>query len=49
MCIRDRSSFTIKTDDGQELSFLKDNCPIEEGALAGDSGDKVTCLLYTSI
>ena len=39
------SSFTIKTDDGQELSFLKDNCPIEEGALAGDSGD---CLLYTS-
>ena len=36
------SSFTIKTDDGQELSFLKDNCPIEEGALAGDSGDKVT-------
>lgn len=24
------SSFTIKTDDGQELSFLKDNCPIEE-------------------
>ena len=35
------SSFSMKTDDGQELSFLKDNCPIEDGALAGDSGDKV--------
>lgn len=35
------SSFTVKTDDGRELSFLKDNCPIEDGALAGDSGDEV--------
>ena len=42
------SSFTIKTDDGQELSFLKDNCPIEEGALAGDSGDKVTVTYVNS-
>ena len=42
------SSFTMKTDDGQELSFLKDNCPIEEGALAGDSGDKVTVTYVNS-
>ena len=42
------SSFTIKTDDGQELSFLKDNCPIEEGAPAGDSGDKVTVTYVNS-
>ena len=42
------SSFTIKTDDGQELSFLKDNCPIEEGVLAGDSGDKVTVTYVNS-
>ena len=42
------SSFTIKTDDGQELSFLKDNCPIEEGALAGVSGDKVTVTYVNS-
>ena len=42
------SSFTMKTDDGQELSFLKDNCPIEEGALAGDSADKVTVTYVNS-
>lgn len=42
------SSFTMKTDDGQELSFLKDNCPIEEGALAGDSGDKVSVTYVNS-
>ena len=35
------SSFSMKTDDGQELSFMKDNCPMEDGALSGDSGDKV--------
>ena len=42
------SILTMKTDDGQELSFLKDNCPIEEGALAGDSGDKVTVTYVNS-
>ena len=42
------SSFTMKTDDGQELSFLKDNCPIEDGALAGDSGDKVSVTYVNS-
>ncbi|MCB7318860.1 hypothetical protein [Lacrimispora sp. 210928-DFI.3.58] len=35
------STFTLKTEGGQELSFMKDNCPIEEGALNRDSGDQV--------
>lgn len=35
------SSFTIKTQDGQELGFLKDNCPIGEGVLGADSGEEV--------
>ena len=42
------SSFTIKTDDGQELSFLKDNCPIEDGALSEDSGDSIWVTYVTS-
>ena len=42
------SSFTMETDDGQELSFLKDNCPIEDGALAGDSGDKLSVTYVNS-
>ena len=35
------STFSMKTEDGRELSFMKANCPIEEGALAADSGDAV--------
>lgn len=35
------SSFVVKTEDGTEISFMKDNCPIEDGALAADSGDVV--------
>lgn len=35
------STFVMETEDGRELSFLKDNCPTEEGALSGDSGDKL--------
>ena len=42
------SSFTMKTDDGQELSFLKDNCPIEDWSLAGDSGDEVSVTYVNS-
>ena len=42
------SSFSMKTEDGRELSFLKDNCPVEEGALAGDSGDKVEITYVSS-
>ena len=38
----------MKTDDGQELSFLKDNCPIEDGSLAGDSGDEVSVTYVNS-
>lgn len=36
------SSFTITTEDGRELSFRKNNCPVEDGALQNDSGDQVT-------
>lgn len=35
------STFSMKTEDGRELSFMKDNCPMEDGALVGDSGDQV--------
>lgn len=42
------SSFSMKTDDGRELSFLKDNCPMEDGALAGDSGDQVAVTYVNS-
>lgn len=42
------STFAIKTEDGRELSFLKDNCLVEEGALAGDSGDKVIVVYVNS-
>lgn len=42
------SSFAMKTADGRELSFLKDNCPIEDGALSGDSGDLVRVTYVTS-
>lgn len=35
------STFVLKTEDGRELSFLKDNCPMEEGALSADSGDRI--------
>ena len=42
------SSFTMKTDEGHELQLLKDNCPIEEGALSQDSGDRITVVYVTS-
>ena len=42
------SSFSMETEDGRELSFVKDNCPMEEGALAGDSGDKVEVTYVSS-
>lgn len=42
------STFTVETEDGESLSFLKDNCPMEEGALAGDSGDKVQVIYVSS-
>lgn len=42
------SSFAIETEDKRELSFLKDNCPIEDGALGADSGDRVTVTYVNS-
>ena len=42
------SSFAMKTADGRELSFLKDNCPIEDGALSEDSGDLIWVTYVTS-
>lgn len=42
------SSFTMKTDEGHELQLLKDNCPMEDGALSQDSGDRVTVVYVTS-
>lgn len=42
------SSFTMKTDEGHELSLIKGNCPMEEGALSQDSGDVVTVAYVTS-
>ncbi len=42
------SSFTVKTDEGHEVQLMKDNCPIEEGALTQDSGDRVTVFYVTS-
>lgn len=42
------SSFSMKTEDGQELDFMKDNCPMEEEAVSNDSGDKVSVTYVTS-
>lgn len=42
------SSFTLKTDDNRELSLIKDNCPMEEGALTKDSGDRIMVAYVTS-
>ncbi len=35
------STFTIVTDGGEELTFLKDNCEIDDGTLSLDSGENV--------
>ena len=35
------STFAVRTGNGSELVFLKDNCEIEEGAMQNDSGDAV--------
>lgn len=36
------SSFEIQTEDGQQISFLKDGCGQDEGVMTKDSGDRVT-------
>ena len=35
------STFTVLTDGGEEITFLKDNCMVDENALSSDSGDHV--------
>lgn len=35
------SSFVIETSDGGNISFLKDNCSIENDAMKSDSGDRI--------
>ena len=35
------SVFTVRTDSGSTIDFLKDNCRIDEAALKSDSGDRV--------
>lgn len=36
------STFSVRLDDGREMTFLKDNCKIEEGAMSGDSGERIS-------
>ena len=35
------SAFTLKTDSGEELNFLKDNCKIEPDSLTKSEGDRI--------
>ena len=35
------STFSIRTDSGEQISFLKDGCRIEEGAMSRNEGDRV--------
>ena len=35
------STFSIRTDNGEQISFLKDGCKIEEGAMSRNEGDRV--------
>ncbi len=42
------STFSMDTEDGENLIFLKDNCPIESGSLSNDSGDSIEVVYVTS-
>ena len=35
------STFTLKTNGGEELTFLKDNCKMEPGSLTKSEGDRI--------
>ncbi len=35
------STFTLDTGNGETLSFLKDNCPMDEGVLSANDGDRI--------
>lgn len=43
------STFIVKGEDGEEVSFMKDNCEIEDNALSRDSGDEVKVYYVTSV
>lgn len=42
------STFIVKDSQGQEISFMKDNCEMEENSLSKDSGDEVKIVYVTS-
>lgn len=42
------STFIVKDSQGQEISFMKDNCEMEENSLSKDSGDEVKVVYVTS-
>ena len=42
------STFTMKTEDGTELGFMKDGCPMDEDALGKDSGEKISVVYMDS-
>lgn len=42
------STFQLKTDDGQEIDFMKDNCGMEKDAMTKDSGDRVKVVYLAS-
>ena len=43
------STFTVKDGDGKEISFMKDNCSIEDNSLSKDSGDHIKVVYVTSM
>lgn len=43
------STFSMETEDGQEIGFMKDNCPMEDGSLTSDSGDKIEVTYINSM
>lgn len=42
------STFTMVTADGTEMGFMKDGCPMDEDALGGDSGAKISVVYMDS-
>ena len=42
------STFTMVTADGTEIGFMKDGCPMDEDALGGDSGAKISVVYMDS-
>ena len=42
------STFMMVTADGTEMGFMKDGCPMDEDALGGDSGAKISVVYMDS-